>query len=246
VAGSRAFAGTTRNNLSHYEPRYTPSMRSLRAMTAVSVLLLLAMPAAAKKQKAGFVRKPGTAQMRNFSVAAPAFECSNWAWAAATESILALDQVAVDQRELVRKAFGGELCVDSPLDLEKMGKMVAGIYPVNPKLKRKVEARVIPPGGTISAEALLAGIMRERPMIVFWKSRAYVAIGAAYDEWIGPNGMRLWEVRELTLFDPVKQTTVTFQKGRDDVADLGGAMDYVTIEMREVDWLPTIATPTPK
>ena len=221
-------------------------MRTLRALTAVSLLVLLATPAVAKKQKPGFIRKPGTAQVQNFAVVKPAFECSNWAWAAATQSILALDQVAVDQHDLVQRIFGGELCLDTPLDLEKMGRMVGGIYPVGPKLKMKVVARVIPAGGTISAEALLTGIKRERPMIVFWKSRAYVAVGAAYDEWIGPNGARLWEVKELTLFDPVAQTTVTFQKGRDDVADLGGAMDYQLMEMRELDWVPTVATPTPR
>ena len=222
-------------------------MRSVRAMTAVSLLLVLAVPAlAAKKPKPGFIRKPGTAQMQGFSVATPPFECSNWAWAAATQAILAIDKVTIDQRELVQKTFGGELCLDGPLDLAKMGKMVAGEYRVTDKLKMKVVARVIPPGATISAEALIAGVKRERPMILFWKSKAYVVVGAAYDEWIGPNGARLWEVKELTLLDPVAQNTVTFQKGRDDVADLGGAMDFVTMEMREIDWLPTIATPKPQ
>jgi hypothetical protein len=221
-------------------------MRTLRALTAVSLLVLLATPAVAKKPKPGFIRKPGTAQVANFSVVPPAFECSNWAWAAATQSILALDQVAVDQHDLVQRIFGGELCLDTPLDLEKMGRMVGGIYPAGPKRKMKVVARVVPAGGTISAEALLAGIKRERPMIVFWKSRAYVAVGAAYNEWIGPNGARLWEVTELTLFDPVAQNTVTFQKGRDDVADLGGAIEYQLMEMRELDWVPTVATPTPR
>lgn len=221
-------------------------MRRLRAMTAVSLLLLVAAPALAAKQKAGFIRKPGTAQMQNFSVVAPAFACNNWAWAAATESILAIDKVAVDQHALVQKAFGGELCVDGPLDLEKMGRMVAGEYRLDAKRKMKVVARVIPPGAVISAEALIGGVMRQRPMILFWKSRAYVVVGAAYDEWIGPNGARLWEVRELTLLDPVAQNTVTFQKGRDDVSDLGGAMDFSLMEMREIDWLPTIATPKPQ
>ena len=221
-------------------------MRSLRAMTAVSLLLLITTPALAKKQKPGFIRKPGSAQMQGFSVVTPAFECSNWAWAAATQSILAMDKVAIDQHELVQKTFGGELCIDRPLDLEKMGKMVAGEYRLDAKHKMKVVARVILPGAVISAEALIGGVKRERPMILFWKSKAYVVVGAAYDEWIGPNGARMWEIKELTLLDPVAQNTVTFQKGRDDVSDLGGAMDFVLLEMREVDWLPTIATPKPQ
>ena len=36
-------------------------------------------------------------------------------------------------------------------------------------------------------------------MIFFWKSHAYLAVGAVYDEYIGPNGARVWDVKELTL-----------------------------------------------
>jgi hypothetical protein len=115
---------------------------------------------------------------------------------------------------------------------------VNGEYVLGPKRKMKVVTRVFPAGATISPEEVIAAIQHKRPMILFWKSRAYVAVGASFDEWIGPQGARLWEIHELTLLDPITQTTVTFQKGRDDVNDLNGAMQFVLFPMEEVDWLP--------
>jgi len=218
-------------------------MRTLRAVAAVSLVALVFAAPAAGKRKSGFMKKPGSALLQDFRVAQPVEPCSNWAWAAATQSILALDEVAIDQRDLVTRIFGGELCLDQRLDLHKMGKGVAGEYVLGPKRKMKVVPRVIPPGAIISPEDVIAAIQRRRPMILFWKSRPYVAVGAAYTEWIGPRGMRLWEIHQLTLLDPVSQQAVTFERGRDDAKELSGAMEFVLYPMEQIDWVPTIAAP---
>jgi len=198
-------------------------------------------PLAQAGKKPGYYKKPGTAQLPEFTVVAPADKCSNWGWAAATESILALDQVKVDQRVLVQKAFGGELCDDNAPNFRRLGDAVNGEYILSPKKKMRVMARVFPAGATIGAEDLIAAVRRGRPMIFFWKMHAYVATGVAYDEYIGANGARLWEVRELTLLDPTaadpEHRIVTFQKGRDDMSEINGAMDLVLIPMEEIDWV---------
>lgn len=222
-------------------------MSCKRALALLCLLAALAASGWAKKKKqGGFVNKPGSDAVENFSVVEPAFACSNWAWAAATQSILALDEVQLDQRELIQKIFGGELCLDRGLDLRKMGNAVAGVYVLDAKRKMKVVPRVVPPGAVLTAEELIAAVRRKRPMIVFWKARAYVVVGAAYNEWIGANGTRLWEIRELTLLDPVAQTSVTFDKSRDDARDLSGAMEFSLLPMRELEWVPTVATPRPR
>jgi hypothetical protein len=201
------------------------------------------VPVAQAGKKPGYYKKPGTAQLPAFAVVTPADKCSNWGWAAATESILALDAVKVDQRVLVQKAFGGELCDDDAPNLRKMGDAVNGEYVLTPKKKMRVIARVFPAGATIGAEDLIAAVQRGRPMIFFWRKHAYVAIGVAYDEHIGPNGARMWEVRELTLLDPTaadaEHRLVTFQKGRDDLNEINGAMEFVLVPMEEIDWEPT-------
>jgi len=217
-------------------------MVRLRISVWLVAFSMLATFAQAGK-KPGYYKKPGTAQLPEFTVVAPADRCSNWGWAAATESILALDAVKVDQRVLVQKAFGGELCDDGAPNLRKLGDAVKGDYVLSPKKKMRVMARVFPAGATIGAEDLIAAVQRGRPMIFFWRKHAYVAIGVAYDEHIGANGARMWEVRELTLLDPTaadaEHRLVTFQKGRDDLSEINGAIDLVLIPMEEIDWEPT-------
>jgi hypothetical protein len=207
---------------------------------ACALAVLAAPSVAGNKKKAGYWKKPGAVEMPSFTVAAPADKCSNWGWAAATETLLALDSVKVDQHTLVSKAYGGELCDDAAPNMRALSEAVNGDYVIDPKLKMRVTTRVFPTGAAIGAEDLLAAIKRGRPMIFFWKSHAYLAVGAVYDEYIGPNGARVWDVKELTLLDPVAadedHRRVTFVKERDGVADIGGAMEFVVIRMEEIDW----------
>ncbi|MDP9267058.1 MAG: hypothetical protein M3P27_01875 [Acidobacteriota bacterium] len=221
-------------------------MVRLRTFVWLAIFVVLAMcapfvPLAQAGKKPGYYKKPGTAQLPEFAVVTPAEKCSSWGWAAATESILALDSVNVDQHVLVQKAFGGELCDDGAPNLRKLGEAVNGEYVLSPKKKMRVVARVFLAGTTIGAEDLIAAVRRGRPMIFFWRMHAYIAVGVAYDEYIGANGARLWEVRELTLLDPTADDAehrfVTFQKGRDDLNEINGAMEFVLIPMEEIDWV---------
>ena len=213
----------------------------LRLSALLCAVVVLCASAAEAKKKIGFYKKPGTAEAAGFTVVPPAEGCSNWGWAAATESLLALDAVKVDQHVLVQKAYGGELCDDASPNFRALSDAVKGDYVVGPKRKLRVTTRVYASGSPISAEDLIAAMRRGRPMIFFWKAHAYVAVGAAYDEYVGPNGTRMWEIRELTLLDPTatdeEHRRVTFQKGRDNVADINGAIELVLMPIEEVDWL---------
>ncbi|MBI2678151.1 MAG: hypothetical protein HYX28_05175 [Candidatus Koribacter versatilis] len=212
----------------------------VRRLTTLLCAAVILCGVAAAGKKAGYWKKPGTAEVPNFTVVPAADKCSNWGWAAATETLLALDQVKVDQHLLVSKAYGGELCDDAAPKMRALADAVNGDYVVNEKLKMRVVTRVVPAGAPIAAEDLIAAIHRGRPMILFWKARAYLAVGAAFDEYIGPNGTRLWDVRELTLLDPAAEDEehrrVTFNKDRDGIAEIGGAMEFVVMRMEEIDW----------
>jgi hypothetical protein len=215
-------------------------MGRARALLLLCLAALLALPAFAGKQKPGFLKKAGKDAIADFALVPAADHCANWGWAAAAESILARDAVIVEQHALIIKVFGGQLCEDDNLDLRAMGDAVAGEYVLGPKKKMRVVTRVFT--GTISAEDLIAAIRRGRPMIVFWRMHPYVAIGAAYDEIIGPNGSRLWDVRELTLLDPTapddEHRTVTFSKDHDDLGEINGAMEFVLFPIEEMEWVP--------
>lgn len=212
-----------------------------RAQALVSLCLAaLLVASAAAKTKPGFLKKPGKDAIADFTLVPAAGHCANWGWAAAAESILARDAVKLDQRALITKVFGGELCEDDNLDLRAMGDAVAGEYILGPKKRMRVVTRVFT--GIISAEDLIAAIRRGRPMILFWRMHPYVAVGASYDEIIGPNGARLWEVRELTLLDPTapdeEHRTVTFSKDHDDLGEINGAMEFVLFPIEEIEWVP--------
>jgi hypothetical protein len=207
----------------------------------VCLLLATAPSFGGSKPKPGFLKKPGKDFLATpLAVVPPAETCNNWSWAAAAQSILALDKVSVDQHDLIIKVFGGELCVDDGLDLQTLGDAVAGEYVLGPKDKMKVVTRVFPAGAPIAAEDLIAAIRRGRPMLLFWKMHAYVVTGATYDEIIGPNGNRIFQIHVLTLLDPMDpRAEVTFDRDKNDMGELDGAMEFVLFRMKQIDWVPS-------
>jgi hypothetical protein len=202
---------------------------------------LLATAADAGKPKPGFTKQSGTAALADFNVVPPGGDCGNWAWAAATQSILALDEVKVDQHVLLQKAYGGEVC-DDRLDYRALAEVVNGDYQLGPKKGMKVVTRVFLAGAPIGAEDLIAAIRRNRPMIIFWRGHPYVAVAVAYDEYIGGNGARIWDARTVTLLDPTAadedHRRIVFDKSKDDVREFNGAMEFVLFPTEQVEWMP--------
>ena len=215
-------------------------MSRVRALAVLCLLALVVPVANAGKPKAGFMTRPGTIAMDSFSVVQPGGDCGSWALAAATQSILALDGVKVDQHVLLDKAYAGEVC-DDRLDLPAIAHAVDGDYEIGPKKGMKVVTRVFPAGVPLQEE-LIAALRAQRPMIVVYKGHPYVAVGVAYDENIGPQGMRLWEVRTITLLDPTaaddEHRHILFDKAKDSVNDFSGAMQFVLFPTEQVDWVP--------
>jgi hypothetical protein len=46
-----------------------------------------------------------------------------------------------------------------------------------------------------------------------------------YDEYIYPNNQRMFEALKLTLVDPLSDKPIVFEKGTDDLSDLGGVVE---------------------
>lgn len=195
--------------------------------------LLLAVPLAAGKKPKGtpLAKLPDqTAEIPDFNLPAAAQPCTNYAWAVAVETMLRAQNVPLDQHYWVQKANGGELCIDPAPDLDRLTRALNGIYTLNDGRKVKLETQVILGAPTIPDDAI-APLKHGMPLLVFWKSRAYVLRGAIYDEYIYPNGQRMYQVRELKLLDPLappKQREVSFVNGIDDPADIA-ALVFVTV-----------------
>jgi hypothetical protein len=80
-----------------------------------------------------------------------------------------------------------------------------------------------------------------RPLIFFWKGHAYVYRGLLYDQMIASTGQRQFEVRQVELLDPFFQTVekqeTTFDRDKDDPADIDGVLDVKAVPIEGPDWL---------
>ncbi len=199
---------------------------------ALILALLLALPLAAGKKPKGvpMARLPEqTIDIPSLSLPGAAQPCTNYAWAVAVETMLRAQNVPLDQHYWVQKANGGELCIEPAPNLERLTRALNGNYTLNDGRKVKLETQIIL-GAPTNPDEAIASLKQGVPLLVFWKSRAYVLRGVIYDEYVYPNGQRLYEVKELRMLDPLappKQSEVSFVNGTDDPADIA-ALVFVT------------------
>src|SRR5438105_1284016 len=166
--------------------------------------------------------------------------CENWAWAAAVESILKAQKVPLAQNYWVMKADGGEVCKESATDLNALPKLINGSYVLDDGRKVRLVATLVA-GAPAEMTAMLEGPRNGRPLLFVWKSHAYVYRGMAYDEMIAPNGQREFAIRQLKLLDPFfegeQNQLATYDRDKDDPADINGMIDVVATPIEAPDWL---------
>jgi len=216
------------------------------------VLLLLASPVLArKKSKYELLTRPDqTVEMEGARMVRAQQKCENWAWAAALESALALQSVALDQRYWVRKAYGGEICLSSRGELANLERAVNGEYSLDNGRKLRLQLNFAP-GAPTGIDELIARTRTRQPTILVWKGHSYLVAGITYQEQLNNRGQRYFVARELKLLDPYTgpaslagsgekpgEGASSFVNGRDDPAEIDGVL---TVTIREAsqgtDWL---------
>lgn len=218
----------------NYQYPRSPICATLRWMLRRTILiaLLCALPLGAAKKPKGvpMAKLPDQkAEIANLVLAEPAQKCNNYAWAVAVAAMLKQQDVPLDQNFWVEKANGGDICVDALPSMERFAKAINGAYTLDDGRKFRLQTTVIPGAPTIPDNAL-APLKRGVPVLVFWNDKAYVLTGAVYDEFIYPNGQRMFIVRQLKMLDPLapaKDREVSFVNGTDDPAGIS-AMVYVS------------------
>jgi hypothetical protein len=209
------------------------------ARRALIVALLLVLPAmAGKKKVAPLVHlPPQTVELAALKLAAPAQKCTNYAWAVAVEAMLRAQDVALDQHFWVQKANGGELCIEPLPALDGLATVINGTYVLNDGRKVRVETRVR--SGAPLPDDTIPPLRRNHPVLVFWRSRAYVLKAATYDEYIYPNAQRMFQIREMKLVDPLLRgpdAETTFVNGRDDPAEITGVVSIRVEPITPMSW----------
>lgn len=160
--------------------------------------------------------------------------CTNYAIALAIAAMLHVQGVTLDQHFWVQKANGGELCLEPLPDLDRLSRAINGVYILDDGRKVTLQAEVIA-GAPRIPDDVIAPLKKGVPLLIFWKSRAYLLHGAAYDEYIYPNGQRMFQLTELKMTDLLvtgKQREVSFTNGTDDPAEIAA---IVRVDVAAVD-----------
>jgi len=216
-------------------------LRSVRL--ALVLLLLVAVPGSAQifhKKKKSY---PPFALHRNLVVDLQPLpqvvakqKCGNWAWAAALETALRAQGVALDQTFWILRLNNGELCLDSagtPEDLIRYLERDPHFLDNG----KKVQLHVLwVPGPPTAMDLLIRSVQLNRPIIVFWRGRARVLSGVTYDESVSTTGDRIFDAREMRMIDlyapPTDPTRVaTFVKGTDNLAEFTGTMQVQVVQV---------------
>lgn len=204
----------------------------------IVIVLVAALPLiAGKKKGAPLVRLPEqTIEIAEIHLATPGQKCANYAWAVALEAILRMQQVTLDQHFWVQKASGGELCIETVPDAEMLAATINGTYTLEDGRKVRLETHAIA-GAPMPDEAIVP-LQRQQPAILFWRSRTFLVRGVTYDEYIYPNGQRMFQILQLKLLDPLggKDSELSFVNGRDDPGEIGGVLSVTVVPIEPMPW----------
>jgi hypothetical protein len=190
------------------------------------LLITLSVQAADQKQQQQYYIKPDqTADLAEETKLNTARQnCENWAIAAGLEAMLQQQNVALDQSFWVMRLNGGELCVDDPPTIDALKLVVNRDFVLDDGRHVRLEIR-FEPGPPVNVDPVIAALKLQHVTLLLWHGHPYYLIGMTYDERIGRDGTRFFEVREIRLANTyAKLPGVTFQKGRDDPAEIQGIM----------------------
>ncbi len=150
--------------------------------------------------------------------------CENWAIAAGLETMLKQQNVSLDQSFWVMRLNGGELCVNDLTTIEALTQAVNKEFVLDDGRHVRLEINFMP-GPPVSIDPVIAGLKLQQVTLLLWRGHPYYLTGVTYDERIGRDGTRFFEVKEIRLANTYpKLPGVTFQKGRDDPGEIQGIL----------------------
>jgi len=199
------------------------------AVVSLVVPLLLAIAfqqQVEKKQRQNYYVKPDqTSDLASDTKMVTAKQsCENWALAAGLETMLQQQNVALDQNFWVIRMNGGELCLNDLSTIETLTRTVNKEFVLDDGRHVRLEIQFTP-GPPVSIDPVIAGLKLQHVTLLLWRGHPYYLTGLTYDERIGRDGTRFFEVKEIRLANTfAKLPGVTFEKGRDDPGEIQGIL----------------------
>jgi hypothetical protein len=205
-------------------------MRQLRIIAPLILLLAVAVHAGAQKKQQYYLKPDQTADLHETKVVTAKQNCANWGLAAGLETMLAKQKVGLDQNFWVMRLNYGEICVEHLPAMELLAKVVDQEFVLDDGRHVRLELHFVP-GAPINIDNVLAGLKNNQPSLLLWHGHPYYLMGVTYDEHIGSNGSRLFEVKELRLADTFAgEPAITFQRGRDNAAEIDGILNVTVVQ----------------
>ena len=197
------------------------------------LLLALSLQAADKKQQQSYYLKPdqsaGLAPDTRLITAKQS--CENWALAAGLETMLQQQNVALDQNFWVMRMSGGELCLSGLPTIEALTQTVNKEFVLDDGRHVRLEIHFTP-GPPVNVDPVIAALKLQQVTLLLWRGHPYYLTGLTYDERIGRDGTRFFEVKEIRLANTfAKLPGVTFEKGRDDPAEIQGILRVTATQL---------------
>lgn len=197
------------------------------------LLITLSLQAANQKQGQQYYLKPDqTADLASDTKLNTAKQnCENWAVAAGLETMLQQQNVPLDQSFWVMRLNGGELCLDDMPTIDALKLVVNRDFVLDDDRHVRLEIHFTP-GPPVSIDSIIAGLKQQQVTLLLWHGHPYYLTGVTYDERIGRDGTRFFEVKEIRLANTYpKLPGVTFQKGRDDPAEIQGILSVSATQL---------------
>ena len=150
--------------------------------------------------------------------------CENWALAAGLETMLQQQNVALNQNFWVMRMNGGELCLSDLPTIEALTRTVNKEFVLDDGRHVRLEIQFTP-GPPVSIDPVIAGLKSQQVTLLLWRGHPYYLTGLTYDERIGRDGTRFFEVKEIRLANTYpKIPGITFEKGRDNPGEIQGIL----------------------
>lgn len=147
--------------------------------------------------------------------------CENWALAAGLEMMLKKQGVSLDQSFWIMRLNYGELCAGLP-SIDDVAKVVNNEFVLDDGRHVQLELKFTP-GAPGHVDSIIAGLQQQQVSILIWRGHPYYLAGVTYDEYIGLDGGRLFQIKELRLANTFAgKPGIAFLRGRDDPNEIQG------------------------
>ena len=201
-------------------------------VSRVSALLLLACiplhagdKIAKKNQQQNYKLKPDqVAELGPGKLVTAKENCENWALAAGLEMMLKKQGVSLDQNFWIMRLNYGELCADLP-SIDALAKVVNNEFVLDDGRHVQLQLQFTS-GAPGHVDSIIAGLQQQQVSVIIWRGHPYYLAGVTYDEYIGPDGGRLFEIKELRLANTFAGKPGTaFLRGRDNPDEIQGIVN---------------------